>query len=222
MNAAAFVDALAKLSFENVFNPYADTCEVYDLADAAAVRHRNLRTYLDASKALGIDTLWMGRDIGYRGGRRTGLAFTDEYRLVELAKIYPGCAAGRATKGPAVAERSATEIWAVLRVLERPPLLWNVFPLHPHERAKPFTNRKFSAKELAMVNDINASLISWLGIKRIVGIGQDAVSYGSRFGVEVCPIRHPSYGGTSEFREGMRELYGLKLPVDSSAQNTLF
>lgn len=76
-----------------------------------------------------------------------------------------------------------------------------------------------------MVDDINASLIDWLGIKRIVGIGQDAVSYASRFGVEVLAIRHPSYGGTTEFREGMRKIYGLKAlqrTARDNAQTALF
>jgi len=30
---------------------------------------------------LGSNTIWMGRDLGYRGGRRTGLALTDEAHL---------------------------------------------------------------------------------------------------------------------------------------------
>ena len=103
-----------------------------------------------------------------------------------------------------------------------PPFLWNVFPFHPYEQDDQFTNRKFSARELAVVDDINASLIRWLGIKRIVGIGQDAAGYATRFGVEVLAIRHPSYGGTSEFREGMRKIYGLKATSQTAGQTALF
>jgi hypothetical protein len=227
VNATSFVNALAAISLKNVFNPYVDTCDVYDRADAAAARRRNLRMYLSSVEALEVDTIWMGRDLGYRGGRRTGLALTDEYHLPDIAIVYRGCAAAQATKGPALAERTAAEIWAVLRALELPPLLWNVFPFHPYEPNDQFTNRKFSAKELTTVDDINASLIAWLGIKRIVGIGQDAVAYASRFGVKVVAIRHPSYGGTSEFREGMRRIYGLKAAITPrsagvSAQTALF
>jgi hypothetical protein len=165
----------------------------------------------------------MGRDLGYRGGRRTGLALTDEYHLPSLEKVYPGCQSRQATHGPAVAERTASEIWAILHVIENPPLLWNVFPLHPHEAENPLSNRKFSSRELAAVAEVSAALISWLGIKRIVAIGQDAALYASRFGLEIITIRHPSYGGVREFREGMRRLYNVPaLPSGPRNQVTLF
>lgn len=209
MTPTAFVKALSTFSLDNVFNPYADVCPVHDRADAAESRRRNLRTYLTAAAEIGVDTIWMGRDLGYRGGRRTGLALTDEYHLPELARRYPGCHSRQATRGPAVAERTAAEIWAVLREIETPPLLWNVFPFHPHEPDNPFTNRRFTARELDQVDELNNALISWLGIRQIVAIGQDAALYAQRFGVKVITIRHPSYGGVREFRNGMQRLYRL-------------
>jgi radical SAM superfamily enzyme YgiQ (UPF0313 family) len=57
----------------------------------------------------------MGRDLGYRGGRRTGLALTDEYHLVDLEQVFPNTKFTRATVGDAVSERTAAEIWRVLR-----------------------------------------------------------------------------------------------------------
>ncbi|WP_260590795.1 uracil-DNA glycosylase [Variovorax sp. DXTD-1] len=101
--------------------------------------------------------------------------------------------------GPEVAERTAAEIWAVLTLLDKPPLLWNVFPFHSHEKDDPFTNRKFTTRELREVDELNAALISWLGIRRIVSIGQDAASYAAKFGVEVVSVRHPSYGASQSF-----------------------
>jgi len=209
MSPSSFVNALAAITSINVFNPYADKCEVHDLANAARTRRRNLNSYLDAVKASGSDTIWMGRDLGYRGGRRTGIALTDEHHLAELNEIYSGCIASRATKGPAVAERTAAEIWAALRSVDVPPLLWNVFPLHPHEPGEQLSNRRFTAGELESIRDLNATLISSFGIRRIVAIGQDAVKYSATFGVDIVAIRHPSYGGVSEFRSGIGKLYGL-------------
>lgn len=223
MTPATFVKALAGLSLDNVFNPYADFCVVHDRQDATASRRKNLRTYLSAAVDIGVDTIWMGRDLGYRGGRRTGLALTDECHLPELARLYPGCQSQQATRGPALAERTASEIWAVLRAIETPPLLWNVFPFHPHEPGNPFTNRRFTARELGEVEELNEALIAWLDIRRIVAIGQDAAHYAERFGVEVTTIRHPSYGGVREFRDGMRNLYGLPpTALEPKRQTALF
>lgn len=222
MNSRQFVAALASVRLESVFNPYADRCIAYDLADGPAVRRSNLRGYLAAIEALGTDTIWMGRDLGYRGGRRTGLALTDERHLSEVSCSYPGTSPSRATRGPSVAERTAAEIWAMLRQLKRPPLLWNVFPFHPHENGQPFSNRRFNAHELAAVNDLNHELITWLGIRKIISIGRDAATYASNFGVEVECVRHPSYGGVREFRAGIQELYGKELRLLQAHQEVLF
>lgn len=223
MTPRAFVAALADVQLHGVFNPYRDHCQVHDLANAPTLRRRNLRDYLSVVESLGTDTIWMGRDLGYRGGRRTGLALTDEARLPLLAAHYPGSSPSKATKGPPVAERTATEIWAVLGRLERPPLLWNVFPLHPHDPDDPMTNRRFAARELSEVTELNRTLIDWLGIRRIVCIGQDAVTYAATFGAEVECVRHPSYGGVTEFRLGMQRIYGREMrPADISLQVALF
>lgn len=217
MTPTAFVRAMSEIRLPEVFNPYADTCAVYDRAGAPAIRRRNLRTLLVAAQELEIDTIWMGRDLGYRGGRRTGLALTDERHLPAMSQIYPGSQAASATNGPEVVERTATEIWAVLALLDKPPLLWNVFPFHPHERNEPFTNRKFTSRELREVDELNAVLVKWLGIRRIVSIGQDAASYAAKLGVEVTSVRHPSYGGVTEFREGISRLHGLDVRKRSSS-----
>lgn len=224
MNPTSFVRALSGIKLPNVFNPYSDTCMVYDQAEAPAIRRRNLRTLLIAAQELEVDTIWMGRDLGYRGGRRTGLALTDERHLPEMSRIYPGSVSIRTTVGPEVAERTAAEIWAVLALLDKPPLLWNVFPFHPHESDDPFTNRKFTSRELREVDDLNASLIKWLGIRRIVSIGQDAAAYAAKFGVEVASVRHPSYGGVTEFRKGISRLHGLDVSkkIKSQVQEALF
>jgi hypothetical protein len=223
MNPSAFVQALVAIRLPNVFNPYSDQCGVHDRANAPSLRRDALRSYLEAAKALGVDTIWMGRDLGYRGGRRTGLALTDEQHLTALSSVYPGSTASKSTHGPVIAERTAAEIWSLLAQLDLPPLLWNVFPFHPHDPDQPFTNRKFSARELAQVHDLNAKLIGWLEIRRIVAIGQDAAGYAERFGVQVECVRHPSYGGITDFRAGIRKLYGLPAPrVTAEAQPELF
>lgn len=217
MSARRLVEALADIRLPSVFNPYVDRCDAFDRPDAPRLRRRTLRIYLDAVRASGADTAWMGRDLGYKGGRRTGLALTDEQHLHLLSTVYPGASFTRATQGPSCAERTATEIWKCLASLSIAPLLWNVFPLHPHEPGQPFSNRKFSAKELSAVQGLNAELFRWLGISRIVALGQDAAKYALTFGIDVQHVRHPSYGGVTEFRASIRTLYNLP-----SSQGDLF
>lgn len=222
MNASSFVAALSEISLPNVFNPYSDRCDVFDLPKAVNVRRKNLISYLTAIERSGTDIIWMGRDLGYRGGRRTGLALTDESHLSDLAECYPGSTINRATTGPIVAERTATEIWSAIRSVPVPPLLWNVFPFHPHEPEQQLTNRKFTARELSVVDELNRTLIAWLGIRTIVGIGQDAAKYAADFGVSVECIRHPSYGGIKDFRAGVERVYGVQLSGASKNQASLF
>lgn len=218
MKPEIFVDALAQINLPNVFNPYADRCSVHDEPHADRTRRANLLEFLRGALKLKVDTLWMGRDLGYNGGRRTGLALTDEYHLPVLRTVYDTPAVGRATRGAVAKERTASEIWSIIQGVKRPPFLWNVFPFHPFETGNPFTNRKFTAAELAAVNHLNHALIQGLGIRRIVAIGQDAASYSRDFGVEVVTVRHPSYGGTTEFRSGISALYPTYRSASIQAQ----
>lgn len=212
MSPASFVSQLASIRLSDVFNPYSDVCSVHDKPNAAAIRRKNLRDYFKVLITNGTDTIWMGRDLGYLGGRRTGMALTDEYHLPNVPLVYEGFTPSRATYGTPIKERTATEIWTLLRELREPPLLWNVFQFHPHETSNPFSNRKFTSRELKETDEINAALISWLKIKKIVAIGGDAVAYAEQFGLRVIAVRHPSYGGTADFRQGIRTAYNLKTP----------
>jgi len=203
-----FVSALRSLSFMDAFNPYADRCPVYDKHDAPSRRTATLLAMLKAASEREVDSVWIGRDLGYRGGRRTGLALTDDVHIALHAQRW-GIAMYRPTKGQAMAERTAAVIWSVLDQIEAPVFLWNVFPLHPHEAGEPFSNRAHNARERAAGEDILAELIALIAPKRIVAIGNDAAKSATRISpnVEAIQVRHPSYGGQSEFLAQMQSLY---------------
>ncbi len=84
------MDALAALRFQDTFNPYSDACAEHDGGEAPQIRRRNMRLVLEAAVSRGVCSIWVARDLGYRGGRRTGLPLTDEAHLPEHAGLFGG------------------------------------------------------------------------------------------------------------------------------------
>ena len=209
---ASFVDALAEVRLEHVFNPYADFCALHDETDAATRRRCNLELSLAAAIRLEVDTIWIARDLGYRGGRRTGLALTDEAHLDAYSALFHGLPVRKATKGPAVGERTANTIWRMLSRLTQPVFLWNVFPLHPHEPDDPMSNRCHTARERDTCSTFLHTVIEMLQPRQILAIGGDAHKAVANMGIDSVQVRHPSYGGQNVFISQIEEVYDL-LPV---------
>lgn len=215
MKPKEFVSTLSGVKFENVFNPYADRCMVHDLSNAPSCRAQALLDLLEAAVESEIDALWIGRDLGHRGGRRTGLALTDDVHLTIHAKRW-NVSIQRSTTGSMVAERTAAVIWSVLAHLSAPVFLWNVFPLHPHEAGDPFSNRSHRPHERAVGEELLVELILMLRPRRLVAIGNDAAKTASRLAgiAEVVQVRHPSYGGQRDFIRQVRCLYDLQAQAE--------
>jgi uracil-DNA glycosylase len=215
----SFVQALAEIRLPSVFNPYADYCPTYDRTDAARVRRRNLVRCMDAAVTARVDTIWIARDLGYRGGRRTGVPLTDEVHLDQAAALMGGIALDRATRGPVVAERTAAVVWSVLTRIGEPAVLWNIFPLHPHEADLPFSNRCHTRDEREATWPLLTALIAMIKPRRIVAIGRDAGMALADLDITVEIVRHPSYGGQAEFISGLNHIYGIA--ADHDGQQTL-
>ncbi len=211
MTPASFLASLQQLKFDHAFNPYVDRCPVYDLADAPEQRSNILRSVLEAALKQPVDSLWIGRDFGYRGGRRTGLAFTDDNHLAEHTRRW-GLAVQCPVRGGMAGELSARAVWNVLSRVDAPVFLWNVFPLHPHDPGNPFSNRKHNARERESGEEILSLLVHMLDPSTIVAVGRDAAWTASRlFGRYDClTVRHPSHGGQRIFADQMSRWYGLE------------
>lgn len=222
MKPQTFVRHLSSTRFENVFNPYTDRCSLYDRADAPAVRRRNLRTLLEAALESKTDTIWVARDLGYRGGRRTGVALTDDVHLASISALFGGVPLDRATRGEVVAERTAAVIWRVLSRIDQPIFLWNVFPFHPHEPKNDFSNRCHTRAERNASLPFLDALIEMLAPKRLVAIGRDAQNALSDVDIEVIGVRHPSYGGQREFLNGVCEAHGVCVNEDADERQMSF
>jgi uracil-DNA glycosylase len=167
VQAAAFVRRLAAAQIGETFNFYRD-------GEAAALRRRRLRDYLEGHFHASL--LLVGEAPGYRGARTSGVPFTSERQLT-----------GR---GPG--EATATIVRRTLEELELDALCWNVVPTHPGTAG---SNRRPSRAEVAAARPFLDELASG---RRILAVGRLAAA------VTGAPyVRHPSHGGAAEFRAGL-------------------
>lgn len=212
MTPTEFSRALKTLAFKDTFNPYVHRCPAYDYARAPGHRTGRLLAMLQAAADTEVNAIWIGRDYGWRGGRRTGLAFTDDVHVCEHCSRWGvNTGAGRVTKGSEVAERAAAAVWRILSRIDENIFLWNVLPLHPHQSNDPFSNRRHTAAERRAGEEVLDHLVRLLNPRRLVAVGNDAAAAADRLAgnLEVIKVRHPSHGGERQFASQMHRLYGL-------------
>lgn len=212
MSGKDILGALGQLNFKNTFNPYFDRCPVHDASGAPELRSNYLVEMLERAASSNLDAIWVGRDLGYRGGRRTGLALTDDIHFSDHLVRW-GLEPKRPTSGAPVPEKTAAAIWDILKRVSVPVFLWNVFPLHPYESGDPFSNRAHNARERKAGTDILISIVHYLKPQRLVAVGNDAFNVLSDAlpHERIYKVRHPSYGGRNEFLETTRALYADSL-----------
>ncbi|WP_407681245.1 uracil-DNA glycosylase [Pseudarthrobacter equi] len=139
----------------------------------------------------------IGEAAGWRGARQSGVAFT--------SAPDAGLAGTR--------EASATVVQGVLEQsgLAATTLLWNALPAHPHKVGAPMTNRTPTNRELAIGE--NALSIA-IDSRFVICVGQKAARAVSAVldnevrgisastpSIRALAIRHPSFGGASQFRK---------------------
>ncbi|MGC1504703.1 MAG: uracil-DNA glycosylase [Sulfitobacter sp.] len=168
-----FVEQLSKVALPNVFNPYRDICPVHDCSDAPKIRKENLELLLRSAQNLSVKTIWVARDLGYRGGRRTGLALTDEFHLAKKASMFGDIDLKRTTVGPMIKERTASTIWNMVERIGEPIFMWNAFPLHPHLPNDPMSNRCHKASERKHTSWVLNNIIDLLKPEKVYSIGGD-------------------------------------------------
>jgi uracil-DNA glycosylase len=207
----SFITELAQLRLPDSFNPYSQLCADHDCRGATAIRRANLQAFLEAGVERGSRTVWVGRDLGHRGGRRTGIPLTDEVCLPLLAQKFRIEGVSKATRTHDVGERTAAEVWQMARELPELPIFWNAFPYHPHDPQNAASNRKHTKAELEATEHLLARFLALLNPSVVIALGNDAHRVLTRHGQNPILVRHPSYGGIADFRRGIGEAYSRGL-----------
>lgn len=183
----------------------------------------NLKVYLEEMQKLKPEVLFVGEAPGYLGCVKTGIPFTDE-RIIKEYK----CLSGVYIINGYQKEKSAKAIWDVLKDLKKIPLLWNVFPLHPHKMGNKKSNRVPSDAEK---KDIGEKYIKYIidlfEIKEVYAIGLQAFDTLKRMDIAIFDknkeksyIRHPSYGGRKQCQEKIKMIFGAKQEVRIYAETS--
>lgn len=205
--AKALVESLP-VGIPGVFNPWRETCECDTERNTQEAKLERLACHLDCVPEL----ILVGEAPGYQGCRYSGIAFTSERLVLEGVIPRVGTPEGRlCTRRLPFSEPSATVVWSTLKELgiEKEVILWNAVQLHPHHAGDPWSNRRPSQAELDWGKPGMRLLRDTFEHARIVTVGQTAAGLLRNMGIPVeAAVRHPAFGGATEFRAGMRDLLG--------------
>jgi hypothetical protein len=187
---------------DHAFNPYAHP-----------TRRDNLARYLRHAQARGDGVLMVMEAPGYRGCRLTGIPVTSRQVMLEGVPALQAFGDGY-TDAPEAGfeayyrEQSATIVWELLARLNVLPLLWNAFPLHPHQAGKPASNRTPTPAEVTQGRALLAQALEAFAPRKVIAVGNVAHSTLIALGVACHKVRHPAQGGKHDFVAGMERVLG--------------
>ena len=99
-------------------------------------------------------------------------------------------------------ESSAMTIWEKLSEKEIYPLMWNIYPFHPHQDGNVNSNRTPKAAEIRLGREIAEKLINIFEIETVLCIGRKAEAIRQLKVFKSCEyIIHPARGKASKFKE---------------------
>jgi uracil-DNA glycosylase len=199
-----FFELLSTPTDQGVFNPWRDHDPGTDaVPDAAAARIGRLRAFFATQPRW----LLLGEAAGYQGAHVSGIPFTSERLLLEGAIPRVRMDGRRlSTRARPWSEPSATTVWGTLHALDRASdtLLWNAYPWHPHKAGVLQSNRTPTPAERRAGLPVLQALLAALPGVRCFAVGRNAEASLAEVGVTATPLRHPSMGGATAFREGLR------------------
>lgn len=173
------------------------------------LRKRNLELYLAEMQARKPRYLLLGEAPGHRGALRTGIPFSCESLLHSHPFFQNRDYVIEPVGEQLQIENSALVVWHVLDKHPLLPIIWNIFPFHPHEPGNPDSNRTPKKSELELGKEILLDLLQVFPVGHIAAVGRKAESMTMRSGSNLPPevqyIRHPARGGGALFASHLAE-----------------
>ncbi len=199
-------------SRSEVFNPYQSEDRLLDLPDAASVRQRNVRRWLEAYCER-PQVVIVGKAPSGRGFRFSGVPFVSERQLGETWLPFSG---GRPTSqasaaGPGITSSHDTRFWTTMKPYLSPEyprfLTWNCVPFHlPGVGSKA---REPYEQELSDFSLIARDLIALLHPVKVIALGSVAERALNAVGVRCCRVHSVSNDYARQFPAGIEEIFAM-------------
>ena len=203
LNLTPFFRLLNATGSPHVFNPWREFDATTDLARSAPQdRLERLAAHLGCKPRY----ILIGEAAGYQGCKVSGIPFTSERLIVEgkIPRITTDepCLSSR---GRPWSEPSATTVWGTLHKLgiAEHTVLWNAYPWHPHKPGQPHSNRTPTPAERAAGVPVLRSFLGLFPKTALFAVGRNAEAALAELGISATPLRHPSMGGATSFRQGL-------------------
>ena len=188
-----------------VFNPWKDTDKKDFSSDAPNIRCENLKRYLLNHENAKYILL---AESPSHGCHYTGIAMTSERVMIQYPEIF---AQYKTTSVEGnVREGTASYVWEMIKEKEKQFVLWNAFVFQTYKGD--FSPRKPKNKELQEgIGILKDFLMLYPKREKIIAIGKTAENILLNNNILLNEdkyqyIRHPSCGGATEFRQGMRDI----------------
>jgi len=182
---------------ETVYNPYRHL-----------ILTNNLWHYLNFMLSYqGKRILLVGEALGYKGGKLTGIPFSSGNIIQNYEHPLFNNIRDKIKINHLESENTAKIVWDYLLTKETIPLFWNAFPYHPHPQNELHKNRLPNQMELKQGSIYLQQIINFFEPEIIAGIGNKGYKAIKQLlpDSQINKIRHPSFGGKSEFINGMNK-----------------
>ncbi len=126
-----------------------------------------MKVYLNKMKKLNPQYLLLGEAPGYKGCRLSGIGFTSEKVLFQNPFFENERIEFINEADQLESEISATIVWSVISKLSSKPLIWNIFPFHPHTATNLQSNRTPTNMELEEGKKILRDLLQIFEIQKL-------------------------------------------------------